>query len=61
VSNPAVTIRIVLHEVTGQQDAVRAAAAALRIGDRCLQRRQRRHAAQAAGRVTKQVHVCVLN
>ncbi len=57
VPDPAIAVRVVLHQIAGQQDAVRAAAAALRIRDRRLQSRQRRHAAQAAGGVTEQVHV----
>ena len=61
VPEPAVAVRIVLHQIAGQQDAVRAAAAALRVGDSRLQCRQRRYAAQAAGGIAEQVHVGVLN
>ena len=61
MADPAVAIRVVLHQIARQQDAVRPAAAPLRIRDCRLQSRQRRDAAQAAGGVTKQVHVGVLD
>jgi deoxyxylulose-5-phosphate synthase len=59
--DPAIAFGVVLHEVARQQDAVRAAAAALPVGNCRLQCRQRRHAAQAAGGIAEQVHIGVLD
>ena len=61
MADPAIPFGVVLHEVARQQDAVRAAAAALRLGNSRLQCRQRRYAAQAARGVAEQVHIGVLD
>ena len=60
LSNLAVALGIVLHQVTGQQDAVQARVASKRIGDRRLQSRQTCHASQSSGGIAEEVQVAEL-
>jgi hypothetical protein len=53
VTNPAIAAWIVLHQIAGQEDAVRPLIAPVGVGNCRLQCRQRRDAAQASGAVAE--------